>query len=61
MKRIAFLAGVATAVFAIVAPTATAGNASKSRTNQVRIHVQPTISHEQSGQTLWRAGNRLLY
>ena len=61
MKRIALIAGAVTAVLAIVAPTATAGNAATSRTNQVRLHVQPTFDHEQGGQTVWRAGNRLMY
>ena len=60
MKRIALIAGAVTAVLAIVAPTATAGNAGTSR-NQVRLHVQPTFDHEQGGQTVWRAGNRLTY
>ena len=45
MKRIALIAGAVAAVLAIVAPTATAGNAAKSWTNQVRPHVQPTFDH----------------
>ena len=56
MKRIAAIAAVASAIVAIIAPTATAGNAGKSG-----VHVQPTISHEQGGQTIWRAGNSFMY
>jgi hypothetical protein len=61
MKRITLIAGAVAAVLAIVAPTATAGNGAKSRTNQARVHVQPTFVQEQGGQMVWRAGNRLLY
>jgi hypothetical protein len=56
MKRIVAIAAVVSAIVAIVAPTATAGKAGKSR-----AHFQPTIAHEQGGQTIWRAGNTFMY